>query len=280
MPLKKILYPLAKHWIAGDKLSDAIKVAKKLNSYKIKAMINFIGEDVTNSREAGKIFSEYVKIIKAIKSNKIKADISIKPTQFCIHPESNYCYNILSEILNKAKRNKIFVWFDMESSKFTDYTIKLYLNFFKSHPHTGIALQATLKRTGKDLGKIIRRNGIVRLVKGAYKENSKIAFTEKKEIDKNYIRLMKVLFRKSKRFAIATHDDKMINAAVDLNKKYKRDVEFQILHGIREDLIEKMVSDGKKASVYLTYGTEWLQYGLRRIRERKKNILLLFKSLF
>ena len=127
--------------------------------------------------------------------------------------------------------------------------------------------------------RILSHKGIVRLVKGAYRETPKVAYTKSKDIDKNYLKLMKILFQKSKRFSVATHDDKLIARAVELNKKYKRNIEFETLYGVRQKLIMELVNEGNRVGVYLPYGTEWLPYGLRRIRERKRNILFLFRAL-
>jgi len=151
--------------------------------------------------------------------------------------------------------------------------------FFSKYERMGIALQANLKRTENDLKDLLQIGAKVRLVKGAYRENARIAFKSKEDVDKNYVKLMRMLFQKSNEFAIASHDGKIIRKAQSLSKKYPRKFEFQMLKGIREDLKSKLIKKKFVVSDYIPYGINWLPYSIRRIKERKRNILLLGSSL-
>ena len=84
-------------------------------------------------------------------------------------------------------------------------------------------------------------------------------------------------------FAIATHDPRLIEEAIVLSQKYDIDnkkFEFQLLMGIHDKTKEDLVKRGYKVSEYIPYGNQWFPYSMRRIRERKRNILLLARSLF
>jgi proline dehydrogenase len=166
----------------------------------------------------------------------------------------------------------------MESSDHTDETIEIYQNLFSRYERLGMALQANLMRTENDLVDLITMGAKIRLVKGAYRENPKVAYKSKNEIGQNYLKLMGLLFRKSNEFGIATHDSAMIENAVKLSKKYERRFEFQMLRGIRDGLKPRLVSSGFGVSEYVPYGTNWLPYSIRRLKERKRNILLLGSS--
>ena len=171
------------------------------------------------------------------------------------------------------------MWLDMESAEHTDETIEIYHTFFSRYERLGIALQANLKRTENDLNDLLKRGAKIRLVKGAYRENARIAFKSKKEVDDNYLKLMRILFQKSNEFAIASHDEKIIHKAQTLSKKHPRKFEFQFLKGIREEIKSDLIKKKFVVSDYIPYGTNWLAYSVRRIKERKRNILLLGSSL-
>lgn len=271
--IKWFLYPIAKQWIVGEKLADAIEVTQELNKNRIRALINFLGEGITNRRDADKIFHEYSKVLNEIKSKHLNADISIKLTQFCLHPDAKYCYSTLARLLRDAKKKKVFVWFDMENSKYTGITIKLYSSLLRKYSNIGITIQAYLRRSESDLKEILLHKGIIRLVKGVYSENSKIAYKKGKDINENFLKLMRILFKRSKRFAVATHDGKLVEEAFELNKKYNLEMELQTLFGVRKDLVAEFAEE-KNIGVYLPYGTEWLAYVMRRERESIRNICL------
>jgi len=264
-----IPWRIARRWISGNRLSCAIRVTKDFNAHGVGTLINFLGENITDKKEAERIFLEYSKIIKEIKLRKLDAAISTKPTQFCLHPHSHYCSAVLAKLLDTAERENIFVWFDMESSQYTQETIDLYLALLNTYHNIGICIQAYLKRSARDLREIVKKGGIVRLVKGIYHETSGGTYTKKSDIDSSFMRLMKILFRKSGRFALGTHDEKMIDAAISLNKRYKRSVEFQTLYGIRREIIRGLAGK-EKVAVYVPYGRAWNNYVQRRLHEKAR----------
>lgn len=277
--MEKVLFRFANQWIAGDTIDDALRSAQ--NAYKNgrHAIINKLGEYHKSKVPIQKTISEYQKIISSFKKWKVRGAISVKPTQIGLSISQKVCYKNLSKIVKTARDAHVFVWLDMESSDHTDETIELYHAFFSRYERMGIALQANLKRTDDDLTDLIKRGAKIRLVKGAYKENANIAYKSKQDVDKNFIKLMKKLFKESNEFGIATHDAKIIKKAVSLSKKYPKKFEFQMLKGIRDELKPELIKKKFVISDYIPYGTNWLPYSIRRIKERKRNILLLGSSL-
>lgn len=277
--MEKILFKVAKQWIAGNTIDDALTSAK--NAYKLRrhTIINKLGEYHTSKKQISETVKEYQKIVRSFRKWKIRGAISVKPTQIGLSISQKECYRNLEQIIHDARNAHVFVWIDMESSDHTDETIEIYNVFFSKYERMGIALQANLKRTENDLKDLLQIGAKVRLVKGAYRENARIAFKSKEDVDKNYVKLMRMLFQKSNEFAIASHDGKIIRKAQSLSKKYPRKFEFQMLKGIREDLKSKLIKKKFVVSDYIPYGINWLPYSIRRIKERKRNILLLGSSL-
>jgi proline dehydrogenase len=179
------------------------------------------------------------------------------------------------------------MWLDIESYPFVEDTIAIYLKLLSDYKKIGVAIQSYLKRSSSDLLHLLEQNANIRLVKGAYTENDGIAFRSMDKINSNFSELMKMIFNSSdgKRnalFAIATHDPRLINEAVELSRKFgtdKRKFEFQLLKGISDEMKTSLVKQGFRVCEYLPYGNQWLPYSVRRIKERKRNILLLARSL-
>ena len=218
----------------------------------------------------------------------IEGSISIKPTQIGLSVNMTFCLDHLLEITSIAKKNNIFIWIDMESFKNVESTLTIYQKLREENHEIGIVLQSYLKRSYSDLIKLLAYQPNIRVVKGAYHEKEEYAFKTKVEIDTNYVEMAKLLLsqkdnlRENQIFAIATHDSRLIDEALGLSTKYgtdKNQLEFQMLMGIHDDLKKILIDRGFKVCEYIPYGSQWLPYSIRRLKERKRNILLLARSL-
>ncbi len=278
-----LLLRLVRQWIAGEHASNAIEAARNANSRGILALLNLLGEHIESREQIENTVSEYLNLLNLIEENKISSHISIKPSQLGVNLDFDYCLaNYLKVAEACALHSNNYLWMDMEDSSFTQITLDLYTRVLSKYPNTGIAIQSYLRRSEADLGKILPLGAKVRLVKGAYNEPADIAFKRKKEVSSNYARLLEILFmrRKHNFFAVATHDTLMIETALELAKKNNATFEFEMLMGVRDNLKRDLVSNGHQVREYIPYGPQWLEYSMRRIREKKSNIFLLGRSLF
>jgi proline dehydrogenase len=276
---ERLFYRIAKRWIAGYTLQDAIKAARDANERRMQALLNRLGEHTPDRNLISQYVEEYLRLLEAIQSEKLQATISIKPSQIGLTADVPLYRDNLLKILSLAEKEGRFVWIDMENSPYTESTVDIYRELLGTHKDLGLCLQANMKRSENDLRDLLPRGGKIRLVKGAYPENGDVAFKRRSELNANYLRLMRILFGQSKFFAIGTHDEKMINEAERLSHDYNGNFEFQLLKGIRDDLKSRLLGDGFKVSEYIPYGPEWYNYSKRRMRERKRNILLLIRSI-
>lgn len=276
--MEKILFGVAKQWIAGNTINDALIAAQ--NSYKngMSVIINKLGEYHTSKNLIEKTITEYKAVMASFRKWKVDGAISVKPTQIGLMKSKKECLNNFEVLIQAASRSQTFVWIDMESSDHTDETIQIYENLLARYERLGIAIQANLMRSEGDLTDLLSIGGKIRLVKGAYRENANVAFKSKEKTDWNYLRLMKILFESGNEFGIATHDGTMIDGAIQLAKKHEKKFEFQMLRGIRDELKPVLIKKGFSLSEYIPYGTNWLAYSIRRLKERKRNILLLGSS--
>jgi len=276
--MEKILFGVAKQWIAGDTIDDALSAAQVSYKNGMSVIINKLGEYHTSKNIIENTISEYKTIINSFRKWRVSGAISVKPTQIGLMKSKKECLTNLEILIRAASQSQTFVCLDMESSDHTDETIQIYENLLARYERLGIAIQANLMRSQGDLADLLSKGGKIRLVKGAYRENSDVALKSKEKIDQNYQRLMKILFESGNEFGIATHDNTMISSAITLSKKYEKKFEFQMLRGIRDELKPELIKKGFSLSDYIPYGTNWLPYSIRRLKERKRNILLLGSS--
>jgi proline dehydrogenase len=278
--MERLLYRLAKRWVAGYSANEAIKASLDTNRQKMSAILNFLGEDITDSELIDMTVTEYLLLMDLMNKKKVDGCVSVKPTQIGLKIGYDICLRNFRRLAEKAKGLGQFIWLDMESIQFTEDTITLYLELNKQYPMIGIAVQSYLRRSASDLLHIIECGGKVRLVKGAYRESEEHIFTTNEEVNTNYLKLMKMLFEiNNNYFAIATHNSSLIAEATRMSEVRNSKFEFQMLKGIRDELKFELVRKGFAVAEYIPYGNQWLPYSVRRIMERKRNLLLLARSL-
>ncbi len=272
----KLLYPLAKRFIAGHDFASAKPVINELLKEGYEVSIDYLGELSHSREDCVNARNQYLKIINHYRKKKI--DISIKPSQLGLFIHHDICYAHLSEIANTAKAGGHTIRLDMECSKSTDLTINMAISLNKRYGNVGVALQANLFRTAKDIIKLVENKVSIRLVKGAYKENEEIAYQELPSIKSSFFDYCAYLkSRKSYKPAVATHDEELLEDVLDIipDPKY---FDYEFLYGIRRDLQRKLKNDGYNVRVYVPFGTDWLPYTLRRLKEFK-NLKFVIKNI-
>ena len=253
--------------------------AAQSNGQKIQGIINLLGEEITARDDASAATKEYLEILKTIAARKIQTCISIKPTQLGLGIDSAFFGENLSTVMSTAKSLSNFVWMDMEGSPYTAETVDSYLELVRNFDNVGLAVQAYLKRSEEDTNRILDLKGKIRLCKGAYNESPEIVFKKRDDINRNYSKLMRVIFERGQGFAIATHDEKLIQEAITLSSVHHADFEFEMLMGIRDKKKVELAQMGYRVSEYIPFGKRWWAYSTRRIHEHPSNIYLLARSL-
>ena len=281
--MKGLLLFFAKRYIAGPERKDAIRAALEANSFGLGAIIDNLGENVINATEAEESVKEYLELLDDIRSAGADSTISLKLTHLGLDRSKEFALRNAETVLKKAIELGNSVRFDMEGSAYTQKTIDIFLELRKKYPNLGIALQSSLLRSRKDSKLIASLGASIRLVKGAYKEPSAVAFQNKPDVDANFESMMKTLLLTKTRVAIATHDERLINEAKRFasEKNLQKDsFDFEMLLGIKRKLQKKLAGQGYKVRVYIPYGRNWLPYTIRRLSERKENIWFVVKNLF
>jgi proline dehydrogenase len=272
---------LARRFVAGETAPEAVAAGQKLGARGIKATFDLLGEDVLD-REAAQRTAEASKELLRLVPAEVERNISIKLSSMGQEISRDLCLENAASILEEAKKVGGFVRLDMEGSRTTDSTIDLFHELRKTYDNVGIVLQAYLHRTADDVKAALSRGDRVRLCKGAYREPAKVAHQRMDDIRASYRASARLLLEKGNYPAIATHDEQLIQDVLSFTREAKippSRFEFQMLYGIRPKRWDELVALGQNMRIYVPYGTHWIPYFSRRLRERKENVLFVLKSL-
>jgi len=273
---------LSTRFVAGETLEQALDVSRRLNAEGITVTLDHLGESVLNLEEAAAARDVYVKTLSAIHDSRIQGNVSLKLTQFGLDFSYEECLANVEQLIQRADQLGSFVRVDMESSEYTQRTLDLVGRLHARFPQVGVVIQAYLYRSKADIEKLSAAGIRVRLCKGAYLEPAAVAFPKKEQVDQSFVDLMRILLDRGEYPAIATHDEKMIEAtkAYAAERKVGKDAfEFQMLYGIRRDLQRKLVAEGYRLRLYVPFGKAWYPYYMRRLAERPANVLFMLKNI-
>ncbi len=270
-------------FVAGENIEDTIPAIRALNNIGCTATFDHLNEGVTSAAETEGEVREYKRILAAIDETGIRSNVSIKLTQFGLAFDPELAYRNARAIVEEAARRGNFVRIDMEDSAVTQVTLDIFRRLRAEFDldTVGIVLQSYLRRTEQDVRDVLAIPARVRLCKGAYNEPPEVAFPDKKDVDANYVRCMRLLLSSGVYHGIATHDENMIRATKEFADREgigKDKFEFQMLYGIRRDLQERLAREGYNVRVYVPYGKTWYPYFMRRLAERPANVWFVLKN--
>ena len=266
----------ARRFIAGETVEEAIEASRQVQSDGLHLTLDYLGESVRTSEEADAATRAYVRLLEVIVIAGIERNISLKLTQLGASIDRATCVDNLRRILDPAARHGFFVRIDMENSSWTQMTLDIFETLWQQeYRNVGVALQAALYRTERDVQRMNELGARVRLVKGAYKEPESVAYPRKADVDAAFLRLTRLLLDAGNYPAIATHDPTMIDGTLAYVAERgigKNRFEFQMLYGIRRDLQAKLSGAGYAVRLYIPFGREWFPYFMRRLGERPANL--------
>jgi proline dehydrogenase len=269
---RSIVRRVASPYIAGSTLDDARRVVASLNAERMRATVDVLGEEISRPEEARAIAGAYRDALAAIADDGLDANISIKLTGFGLKLDEALCRELVFAVVADAQSRGTFVRLDMEDSSTTDATLELYRALRDAgHDGVGVVLQAALRRTLSDVEALAPLRPSVRLCKGIYVEPASVAFEGFDEVRTSFVACLDALLESAERVAIATHDEWLIQRALERVDRVERGrYEMQMLLGVRADRARRLVADGHPLRIYVPYGEQWYEYSLRRLQENPK----------
>jgi len=274
--LFELLLKGAKRYIGGENLEETIRTVKKSNSEQFQTSIEFMGESVGSISESKAVIQEFIKIVDAIKKVKLNSIVSLDLSHIGLEIDKQLAFDNFKLLADATKNSNIEIIISAEGIERTDKIIDIFCEISPIYPNIGITLQAYLHRTSEDLERILKvTQGKIRVVKGAFATPEGYSLSRGENLDKQYINIVERLLLEKRKCSIATHHDKIQNSIKELIDKYnipKTNYEFEMLYGIREDLLKGLQQEGHPCRQYIVYGKEWYLYVCNRIAENPDNL--------
>jgi len=273
---------LSARFVAGLHREDALAVVAACNQAGLSATLDSLGENVASAADARAAADDAILLLQALQEQRLEGNVSVKLTHFGLDLATELAEENLRAVAAQAAALDNFVRVDMEGSAYTSRTLEMVERLYRAGLPVGTVLQAYLHRSEADLRRLVALGMRLRLVKGAYQEPAAIALQAKREVDANFVRLMRLLLASGGYHAIATHDERMIAATLDFVREQRippAAFEFQMLYGIRRDLQLRLRREGWRVRIYVPFGSAWYPYFMRRLAERPANLLFLLKNL-
>jgi proline dehydrogenase len=274
-------------YVPGEDTASAVRATQELIETGLHVTLDHLGEDTLDPEQAEATVDAYLDVLKELSAAGLarNAEVSVKLSavgQALPEIGAKLSLENARTICRAARNVGTTVTLDMEDHTTTDQTLATLRELRKDYPETGAVIQAYLHRTEADARALAFEGSRVRLCKGAYKEPENVAFQDRLEVDKSYVRCLKVLLAGQGYPMVATHDPRMIAIASALatrNDRAHGSYEFQMLYGIRPEEQKRLAENGEKVRVYVPYGQEWYGYLMRRLAERPSNLTFFARSL-
>jgi proline dehydrogenase len=275
-------------FMPGERVEDAIEAARELQPSGLTTILTRLGENITRLDEADEVRAHYLKVLDLVSAAGLDAQVSVKPTQLGFDQDKDACFAHCLVLLEKCAATKNFLWLDMESSPYVDGTIALFKRLREKSDRVGIAVQAYLYRTEKDIEGLVPLGSAIRLVKGAYLEPADVAFPKKADVDENFFKIACRLLqadnsRPGALVHLATHDlvlQERLRQVIAERKVADRRYEFAMLYGIQTTRQHELARLNVRTRCLISYGEYWFPWYMRRLAERPANVWFVAKNMF
>lgn len=272
--------PIARQFVAGETEAEALERVRELDERGVGTILNLLGEHYDDRGPAAADTTVYSQLIDDIASEGLRGAVSVKPSQIGLHIDESVFHANAEQIVERGAARDVFVWFDMESYEMVDPTLTGYEQLAREYPGTvGVCVQANLERTPRDIARLADIPGKIRVVKGAYDPPSGRGYKNRKRVTAAYKEILELLFTDYVGgVAVATHDQGLIDRAIELEAAHGSEFEIQMLMGVREPL-QFSLADEHDVWQYVPYGTKWFSYFYRRVMERKENAVFALRAI-
>ncbi|WP_053723796.1 MULTISPECIES: proline dehydrogenase family protein [unclassified Streptomyces] len=278
--------PVVNRFIPGETVDQVVPIVEETVGKGLELTLDVVGEDITTPEQAGHARDAYLELIERLKElgHGTKAEMSVKLSMFGQALEGGHELALANvrPVVEAAASIGTTVTLDAEDHTTLDSMFAIHEELRKDFPGTGCVIQAYLFRTEADARRLAANGSRVRIVKGAYKEPAEVAYQDKGEIDKAYVRILKILMEGEGYPMIGSHDPRLIAIGQELARRAGRkldEYEFQMLYGIRSEEHLRLAAEGHRMRVYTAYGTDWYGYFMRRLAEKPANLLFFVRSM-
>ncbi len=281
----------ATRFMPGARFEDALAAAKALRAQGLDVVFTELGENVVDAAQADLVTQHYIDVLTVLSPSQLDGQISVKLTQLGLDVDEERCFRNVRTLAQVADRCGTRLWIDMEQERYVEKTLAMYRRLLSGFGNVGVCLQAYLFRTREDLESLLPLGGGIRLVKGAYREPAHIAFPRKRDVDDNFVELAQLMLAeraargegRAGRLVFGTHDRQIVSTIQRMAREKglpPHAFEFHLLFGIQRAEQLRLVRDGFRVRVLISYGEQWFAWYMRRLAERPANVLFAVRAMF
>ncbi|MGI5165498.1 proline dehydrogenase family protein [Spirillospora sp. CA-253888] len=275
---------VVRRFVAGETTDDALRVTGDLTGEGLLVTLDVLGEDVLDKAQAERTAQHYVDLLGRLAGQGLgtRAEVSLKLTAVGQALDEDTALENARRVCTAARSAGTTVTLDMEDHTTVDSTLRILQELRRDFPDTGAVVQSYLRRAEEYCAELAYEGSRVRLCKGAYAAPESVAFEDKADVDRSYVRCMKVLMAGKGYPMLATHDPRLVDIAgalAVLNEREPDTFEYQMLYGIRPQEQRRLAEQGAQVRVYVAYGQEWYGYFMRRLAERPANLGFFLRSM-
>jgi proline dehydrogenase len=276
-----------RRFMPGEDAASALDAGERFKRDGIASLYTRLGENLTRIEEADEVAAHYFGVFDEIVRRGLDGEVSVKLTQLGFDLDAERTFAHASRLAARAAEAGGDLWIDMEGSEYAEGTIAFYERLKAAHPNIGLAIQAYLRRTAADIQRLLPLDPALRLVKGAYAEPATIAYTAKHDVDTNFVALAVAMLEAKRdgrkvRLGLGTHDVRLIEQIAEHARAMgldRKDIEVQMLYGIREDQQRRLAREGYPVRDLIAYGEAWYPWYMRRLAERPANVMFVLRQM-
>jgi proline dehydrogenase len=257
-----LAYRAAKRYVAGRTLDEALQTVRRLVGSGLAVSLDLFGEGSADERSVGRVVDGYREAASAIADVDGDVYLEIIPSHVGLDLGLDVCRRHVEQVVEALPTGSVLE-VSAEESWRTPHIMDLTISVAEAGAPVLATVQANLRRSPDDVGRLTEAKIPVRLVKGAYVEPTDVALPWGEQTDLAYIRLAHQLHAANTGLVLATHDPVIRESLLAALPG----ATVEMLLGVREDDAHSLVERGVPVRIYAPYGDSWFRYWMRRVAE-------------
>jgi proline dehydrogenase len=258
-PVEELARRAASRYVAGGP-AEAFARARTLSGRGVGASLDEFGVPVSDLADAQRVAADYMRLAGELSSRSDDVWLSVDLSHLGLDADPRACAEHLAQIAGRIPLGRR-IQVGSEDHGRAEAIVGCVLSVARAGlaDRLGATVPANFRRSPADLERLVDAGVHVRLVKGAFRAPVDLALPSGEPTCIAFLRLAHRLAEVQARFALATHDGMLREAA--LLSLGPRPVE-QLL-GVRPDMLDELAGRGVPVRVYVPFGREWFRYWMR-----------------
>ncbi|MDH2426768.1 proline dehydrogenase [Sphaerisporangium sp. TRM90804] len=269
-------------YVAGDAAEDAASAAAALAAANVPVTLDHLGEEVHAPGHAVRAVEAHLAVLDALVRRGVAkgADITVRLPAMGLHLGEKVARENAARVCRAADDAGATVTLDMERPAHSEAALALHAGLRTEHPATGVVIPSSLRQAVEHCRSLASAR--VRLSRGPAGDDDPAAYADAGDVDRSYVRCLKVLMAGQGHPTVATHDRRLIEVAAALavlNEREPDGFEYLVAYGVRTPAQRRLAGPAARVRVRVPFGPGWYGHLVRDLAERPSHLPLLTRSL-